>query len=77
MPRSVEPCRQLADDVLATRPDIPWARIRASGNVLRHEYSRVADDVVWSVVVDELPALKAAVVAIRDGARHMDGRTDP
>lgn len=61
-----EAARHLPDDVLALRPEVPWAKIRAAGNVLRHEYFRVADDVVWSVVIDELPLLKAAVIAIRD-----------
>lgn len=59
-----EAARHLPDDVLAKRPEIPWAKIRAAGNVLRHEYFRVADDVVWSVVVDELRPLKMAVLAI-------------
>ena len=60
-----EAARHMPDDVLSLRPEIPWAKIRAAGNVLRHEYFRVADDVVWSVVVDELPPLRTAGMAIR------------
>ena len=34
------------------------------GNVLRHEYHRVSDPLIWNVVQVNLPALKAAVLAI-------------
>ena len=68
-----EACRHLPEAATASHPDIPWANIRASGNVLRHEYFRVADDVIWSVVVDELPPLKRAVLAIQ-AAHAASGR---
>lgn len=67
-----EACRHLPDHLLAPYAEVPWAKIRASGNVLRHEYFRVADDVIWSVIVDELPALKAAIEAIY--AVHLSSR---
>ena len=31
------------------------------GNVLRHEYHRISDIVIWNVVQQHLPALKVAV----------------
>lgn len=60
-----EATRHVPDELLATRPETPWARIRGAGNVLRHEYHRIADDVIWAVVVRDLPPLKAAILAIR------------
>ena len=62
-----EACRHLPDNLLHRHPQIPWTKIRATGNVLRHEYFRVADDVVWSVVTDELPPLRAAILEIQAG----------
>jgi len=47
-----------------TQPDIPWSEITGIGNVLRHEYHRISDTVVWNVVQNHLPPLKAAVVII-------------
>lgn len=32
-----EACRHLPDALIAPYSDVPWAKIRASGNVLRHE----------------------------------------
>ena len=34
------------------------------GNVLRHEYHRVSDRLIWNVVQEYLPPLKAAVLAV-------------
>jgi uncharacterized protein with HEPN domain len=33
--------------------------VRAIGNVLRHEYQRVSDKVIWDTVVRDLPGLRA------------------
>ena len=60
-----EASRHIPNDLLAQEPDVPWAQIRGLGNFLRHEYHKVADAIVWAVVVDNLPALKSAVVKIR------------
>jgi uncharacterized protein with HEPN domain len=51
----------------ATQPNIPWAEIMAIGNVLRHEYHRISNRVIWNVVQQHLPALKAAVLAMEAG----------
>lgn len=47
-----------------TEPEIPWKQIRGIGNVLRHEYHRIADPIVWAVVTDNLPALRKAIERI-------------
>jgi len=39
-------------------------QIMGIGNVLRHEYHRISDGVVWNVVRDHLAPLKAAALAI-------------
>jgi len=48
----------------ATQPQIPWAQIIGIGNVLRHEYHRISDTVVWNVVQDRLQPLQAAIEAM-------------
>ena len=60
-----EASRVLSPGVQALRPEIPWAQVRSIGNVLRHEYHSLSDPVIWGVVVDELPQLREAVVAIK------------
>jgi len=56
--------RRIPPDLQATQPLVPWAQIMGIGNVLRHEYHRVSDTVVWNVVQTHLPPLKTAVEAI-------------
>ncbi|MFO1070238.1 MAG: HepT-like ribonuclease domain-containing protein [Geminicoccaceae bacterium] len=70
--RAVERCleivseasRSLSADDKADYPAIPWRGIADFGNVLRHAYGSVSDRRVWSVVVDDLPNLEAAVMEL-------------
>jgi uncharacterized protein with HEPN domain len=61
-----EASRSIPEDVQATRPEIPWARVRAIGNIMRHEYYSLSDRISWNVVIDELPRLRTAVWSIRN-----------
>lgn len=54
----------LPDEIVASEPDIPWKQIRGIGNVLRHEYHRIADDIVWAVVANELGRLREAALRL-------------
>jgi uncharacterized protein with HEPN domain len=55
-----EASRHLSDELKARHPEIPWLKVAGIGNVLRHEYERVAYDVLWRVVRDDLPPLEKA-----------------
>ena len=59
-----EASRAVPDDLTSKRPEIPWRKVRGIGSVLRHEYSGLSDRIIWNVVIDELPRLKAAVETI-------------
>jgi len=56
-----EASRHIPDELRQHAPDIPWQSIRAIGNILRHEYHRIADDIIWDVIVGDLPGLKIAM----------------
>lgn len=60
-----EASRAIPEDPASTRPEIPWSKVRGIGSVLRHEYSGLSDRIIWNVVVDELPRLRDAIVAIK------------
>jgi uncharacterized protein with HEPN domain len=53
-----EASRHLPDELKARHPEIPWPKVAGIGNVLRHDYERVAHDVLWHVVRDDLPLLE-------------------
>lgn len=60
-----EAARHIPDELLAVAPDVPWKQIRGIGNILRHEYHKIADDVVWSVVTEHVAPLKGAVLKLQ------------
>ena len=55
-----EASRRLPDDLKARHPDIPWQKVAAIGNVLRHEYRLISAPLMWEVVRDYLPPLEKA-----------------
>lgn len=59
-----ESVRAIPQDYKDQHPEIPWAQINCMRNMLIHIYCSVDYDVIWSVVEDDLPVLKAAVEAI-------------
>jgi uncharacterized protein with HEPN domain len=64
-----EASRAIPEDAKNLEPDVPWRSVHAIGNVLRHQYHSLSDRIIWNVIVDELPRLKAAIISIR---RKMD-----
>lgn len=59
-----EAVRAIPQDFRNQHPEIPWKNINGMRNVLVHIYFGIDNDVIWSVVEDDLPVLKAAVEAI-------------
>ncbi len=59
-----EATRRLPPELLAQRPEIAWNDIRGIGNVLRHEYDAIADQVIYDAATTKLAPLKAAILAI-------------
>ncbi|MBF0466449.1 MAG: DUF86 domain-containing protein [Nitrospirae bacterium] len=53
-----EASRHLPVEIKERHPEIPWQKVAGIGNVLRHNYERVSNNVLWRVVIDELPALE-------------------
>lgn len=65
-----EASRHLPDDLLTQASNIPWKQIHGIGNVLRHEYHKIADEVIWSVIERHLKTLKAAVHTMQQSVRE-------
>lgn len=54
-----EASRHLSDEMKARNPEIPWRKVAGIGNVIRHNYQRIAADVLWKLALDDLPVLEA------------------
>jgi uncharacterized protein with HEPN domain len=59
-----EASRHIPDEICRTYPHIQWHSIRAIGNILRHEYGRVDDFVIWQIATQSFPELKLVVKQI-------------
>ena len=55
-----EASRQLADELKARNPGIPWKKGAGIGNILRYDYGKVAAPIMWKLVREELPPLEQA-----------------
>jgi uncharacterized protein with HEPN domain len=63
-----EAARHLPDAVLELAPEIPWKQVRGIGNILRHEYHKTSDTLVWAVVTENLPPLRRAIERMAESA---------
>ena len=53
-----EASRHLSAELKARHPEIPWPKVASIGSVLRHDYERIAPDVIWKLVQADLPILE-------------------
>jgi uncharacterized protein with HEPN domain len=55
-----EASRHLDAQLKARHPEIPWAKVAGIGSVLRHDYERIAPDVIWRLATVDLLTLDRA-----------------
>jgi uncharacterized protein with HEPN domain len=53
---------RLGDEAETLCPGPDWKGFRGMGNILRHVYHRVNDELVWNTVKEELPPMRTAVL---------------
>ena len=68
-----EASRHLTDEMKARHPEIPWQKVAAIGNVLRHNYENIAAPVIWKLAQTDLPALKKVCRIELDAERRRGG----
>lgn len=70
--RAVERCieivseasRHIPAELTDQYPDIPWQEMRAIGNVMRHEYQRVEDHVIWRTATKSFDPLRPIILEL-------------
>ena len=53
-----EASRHLPNELKERNTEIPWRKVAGIGNVIRHNYQRIAPDVLWKLASDDLPILE-------------------
>jgi uncharacterized protein with HEPN domain len=57
---------RLGEEAETLVPGPDWEGFRGMGNILRHAYHRIDDQIVWDTVKDELPPMRVAVLRALD-----------
>ncbi len=60
-----EAATHVPPEIRANHPHIPWRQVIATRNRLIHAYLGIDDDVIWSIVRDDLPALLEGLDSLR------------
>jgi uncharacterized protein with HEPN domain len=60
-----EAVNQLADDIKAANPQIPWTLIKGMRNRLIHEYFGTDLPLVWNTIINDLPGFKGDLRVIQ------------
>ncbi|HEY1952796.1 MAG TPA: DUF86 domain-containing protein [Gemmatimonadaceae bacterium] len=53
---------RLGDHANTIAPGPDWEGFRGMGNLLRHAYHRIDDQIVWNTVKDDLPPMRAILL---------------
>jgi uncharacterized protein with HEPN domain len=56
-----EASRRLPNDIKARHPAIPWTDIAGAGNIYRHNYEDVLEQILWHTIHHALDPLRAAI----------------
>ena len=59
-----EAATHVPDALRSQAPGIPWRQIIATRNRLIHAYLGIDNDTVWSIVRDDVPALKSSLLVL-------------
>jgi uncharacterized protein with HEPN domain len=59
-----EAANYITQETKALFTDIEWNQIVGMRHILIHEYFGIDQNLVWQVIVDDIPKLKAAVIEV-------------
>ncbi|MDR1824617.1 MAG: DUF86 domain-containing protein [Bifidobacteriaceae bacterium] len=58
-----EAVARLSQDYTAAHPEVPWRKIKATRNIIAHDYGIVDYEILWRGLAKELPRVRAAIAA--------------
>jgi uncharacterized protein with HEPN domain len=72
MSRTIERCveivseatRHVPEEFRARHPEIPWRQIAGVGNVLRHDYERIDQRIMWEIATVQFPRLRLVIMEL-------------
>ena len=68
-----EAATRIPETVRDAHPEIPWRAIVGMRNRLAHAYLHIDDDIIWTLIVDAVPELLAALRKLPETAGEERG----
>ena len=73
-----EAARRLPQSLRNRHPELPWRAIMGAGNVYRHDYDNVAEEIVWRTVQNNLAPLLAVIESeLTRFTKNAEGNQEP
>jgi uncharacterized protein with HEPN domain len=60
-----EASRHIPEALKQDYPDVPWREIAATGNLIRHDYRRLDDRILWKIATRSFRDLKLVIIRMR------------
>ena len=60
-----EAATNIPENIKANHPEISWRQIIATRNRIIHGYLGIDNDIIWSIITDEIPELLTALQALK------------
>ena len=60
-----EAATNIPENIKTDHPEIPWRQIIATRNRIIHGYLGIDNDIIWSIVTDDIPELLTALQALK------------
>jgi len=67
-----EAATRIPDEVREAHPEIPWRVIIATRNRVIHAYLGIDDDIIWSIIEEDIPALLLTLRALHEQSDQID-----
>ncbi|MCI5210989.1 MAG: DUF86 domain-containing protein [Candidatus Electrothrix sp. ATG2] len=61
-----EAATHIPAEIRTEHPEIPWRMIIATRNRVIHGYLGIDNDILWSIICDEIPALLSLLKSIKE-----------
>jgi len=60
-----EAATHIPEEIRTAHSEIPWRMIVATRNRLIHAYLGIDDDIIWSIIQEDIPALLPLLLALK------------
>ena len=69
-----EAATNIPQDIKTNHPEIPWRQIIATRNRIIHGYLGIDNDIIWSIITEELPSLITNLKNLKHSSKRPNNR---